>query len=45
MQCTDNIEKWTKAPGRNISMTEDRTGWHERSCAAGAGNVKTDDAD
>ena len=28
----------------NIRVTEDRTAWRERSCAAGAANVRTDDA-
>ena len=29
----------------NVRLTEDRTAWRERSCAAGAANVRTDDAD
>ena len=29
----------------NIRLTEDRTSWCERSCAAGAAKVRTDDAD
>ena len=29
----------------NVRRTEDRTAWRERSCAAGAANVRTDDAD
>ena len=46
MQCVDNIKKWTKASlEENVRLTEDRTSWHERSCAAGAANVRTDDAD
>ena len=47
MQYSDNMKKWTKASlEENIRLTEDRTSWHERSCAAGADNdVRTDDAD
>ena len=49
MQYIDNIKKWTKASlEENVSvlrLTEDRTSWRERSCAAGAANVRTDDAD
>ena len=40
MQYIDNIKKWTRA-----SLEEDRTAWRERSCAAGAADVRTDDAD
>ena len=29
----------------NARRTEDRSAWRERSCAAGAANVRTDDAD
>ena len=29
----------------NVRLTEDRTAWRERSCAAGAANVRTDDVD
>ena len=46
MQYIDNIKKWTKASlEENVRLTEDRTSWRERSCAAGAANVRTDDAD
>ena len=46
MQYIDNIKKWTKASlDENIRVAEDRTAWRERSCAAGAANVRTDDAD
>ena len=46
MQYTDNIKKWTMASlEENVRLTEDRTAWRERSCAAGAANVRTDDAD
>ena len=42
----DNIKKWTRASlEENVRWTEDRTAWRERSCAAGAANVRTDDAD
>ena len=42
----DNIKKWTRASlEENVRRTEDRTSWRERSCAAGAANVRTDDAD
>ena len=45
MQYIDNIKKWTRTSlEENVRMTEDRTVW-ERSCAAGAANVRTDDAD
>ena len=45
MQYIDNIKKWTRASlEENVILTECRTSWHERSCAAGAANVKTDDA-
>ena len=46
MQNIDNIKKWTRASlEENIRVTEDRTAWHKRSCAAGAANVRTDLAD
>ena len=46
MQYIDNIKKWTKASlEENVRLTEDRTAWREISCAAGAANVRTDDAD
>ena len=46
MQYIDNIKKWTRASlEENVRRTEDRTAWRERSCAAGAANVRTDDAD
>ena len=42
----DNIKKWTRASlEENVRLNEDRTAWRERSCAAGAANVRTDDAD
>ena len=45
MQYIDNIKKWTRASlEENVRLTEDRTA-RERSCAAGAANVRTDDAD
>ena len=46
MQYIDNIKKWTRVSlEENVRRTEDRTAWRERSCAAGAANVRTDDAD
>ena len=43
MQYIDNIKKWTRASlGENVRLTEDRTAWRERSCAAGTANVRTD---
>ncbi len=46
MQYIANIKKWTRASlEENVRLTEDRTAWRERSCAAGAANVRTDDAD
>ena len=46
MQYIDNIKKWTRASlEENVRRTEDRTAWSERSCAAGAANARTDDAD
>ena len=46
MQYIDNIKKWTKASLEvNVRLTEYRTAWREISCAAGAANVRTDDAD
>ena len=46
MQYLDNIKKWTRASlEENVRLTKDRTAWRERSCAARAANVTTDDAD
>ena len=46
MQYIDNIEKWIRASlEENVRLTEDRTAWREISCATGAANVRTDDAD
>ena len=46
MQYIDNIKEWTRTSlEENVRMTEDRTAWRERSCAAGAANVRTDDGD
>ena len=46
MQYIDNIKKWTRASlEENVRLSEDRSAWRERSCAAGAANVRTDDAD
>ena len=46
MQYIDNIKKWTRASlEENVKVTKDRTTWRERSCAVGAANVRTDDAD
>ena len=46
MQYIDNIKKWTRASlEENITVSEDRTSWRESSYAAGAANVRTDDAD
>ena len=46
MQYIDTIKKWTGASvEEKVRLTEDRTSWRERSCAAGAANVRTDDAD
>ena len=46
MQYIDNIKKRIKASlEEKVRLTEDRTAWRERSCAAGASNVRTDDAD
>ena len=42
----DTIKKWTGASvEEKVRLTEDMTAWRERSCAAGAANVRTDDAD
>ena len=43
----DLVKTWTKASlEENVRLTEDRTSsWRERSCAAGAANVRNDDAD
>ena len=46
MQYIDNIKKWTRASlEENVRLTEDRAAWSERSCAAGAANIRTDAAD
>ena len=46
MQYIDNTKKWTRASlEENVRLTEDKTAWRERSCGAGAANVRTDDAD
>ena len=46
MQYIDNNKKWTRLSlEENVIVTEDRTAWHKRSCAAGAANIRTDDAD
>ena len=46
MQYIDDIKKWTRTSLEvNVRLTEDRTAWRERCCAAGAANVRTDDAD
>ena len=46
MKYTDNINNWIRTSlEENVRLTEDRTAWRERSCAAGAANVRTDDAD
>ena len=43
MQYIDNIKKWAKASLKeNVRLTEDITSWHERSCAAGAANIRTE---
>ena len=40
IQYIGNIKKWKKASlEENVRLTEDRTAWRERSCAAGAANV------
>ena len=45
MQYIDNINKRTRASmEENVRLTKDRTAWRERRCAAGAANVRTDDA-
>ena len=42
----DNINKWTRTfLEENITVAEGRTACRKLSCAAGAGNVRTDDAD
>ena len=42
----NNIKKWTRASLEgNVRLTEDRTAWRDRSCAPGAANVRTHDAD
>ena len=41
MQYIDNIKKWTRESlEENVRLTKDRTAWCERSCAAGAANVR-----
>ena len=46
MQYIDNIKKWTTDHlEENVRLTEDRTAWPKRSCAAGATNVRTDDTE
>ena len=46
MQYNGNIEKWTRASlEENVRLSEDRTAWRKRSCAAAADNIRTDDAD
>ena len=41
MQYINNIKKRTKASlEENVRVTEDRTSWRERSCEAGAANVR-----
>ena len=46
MQCIDSIKRWTRTSlEENIGVTEDRTVWRKRSCAAGAANVRTGNAD
>ena len=46
MQYNDNIKKWKRASlEENVRVTKDRTAWRERSCGAGAANVRTDNAD
>ena len=46
MQYIDNSKKWTRTSlEENVRLTEDRTACREGSCAAGAANVITDDAD
>ena len=43
MQDTDNVMEWARASlEENVRLTEDRTAWRERSCAAGTANVRTD---
>ena len=46
MQYIDRIKKWpTASLEENTTVTEDRIARRQRSCAAGAANVRTDDAD
>ena len=48
MKYIDKIKKWIRASlgeNKRVIVAEDRTVWRERSCAAGAANVRTDDAD
>ena len=45
MKYIDNIKKWRKASlEENVRLTEDRTALRERSCAAGAANVRNSPA-
>ena len=40
--CIDNIKKWTRTSlEENVRLTEDRTAWRERSCAAGMSELTT----
>ena len=44
MQYIDNSQERTRASlEENVRLTEDRTAWFERSCAAGAANIRTED--
>ena len=46
MQYIDNIKKWTwTSLEENVRVTDGRTAWRKIRCAAGAANVRTDDAD
>ena len=39
-------EQYTRASlDENIRVVDDKTAWRKGSCAAGAANVRTDDAD
>ena len=45
MKHIDNIKNGTRASlGENVRVTDARTAWHKRSCAAGAANIRTGDA-
>ena len=39
-----NIDVHAETKEENIIMADDRTAWREISCAAEAGNIRTDDA-